>query len=438
MISATLSRRLALLSFIASALGLAGCGGGGGGGSGTAQIRTLNLTTDLAAVDLYTDTTKQFSAQTPDALSTYNGLDAASYTLKVTAANDAQVLLNGSYTLAKDQHYTAIIWGRQAGIRLSTIPEDEDTTSITSGNSRLRIFNATTDSGTVDVFLTATSTDLSETTPSQGNLVAGTLSGFRDYSVGSYRLRVTGAGDPNDLRLDIPNISLGNQQYATLVLTAGAGGVLVNGSLVLQQGALTSMKNSKARARVVASVSGAGNVNVGLGATTLVGSLRSPGVGPYALVDSGSQTLTVRINGTATSTSTPALASGADYTLLAYGTAAAGKVALLTDDNRVPSGTTGAKIRLVNGLSLSDPLSLQIVYQTKPTTSNIVSGAASGYDTFTAASSSQLDITSPTALDPLYSLTAVSGANLLQAQGVYTVFMLDGQTNPAGRLSKDR
>ena len=51
MISATLSRRLALLSFIASALGLAGCGGGGGGGSGTAQMRTLNLTTDLAAVD---------------------------------------------------------------------------------------------------------------------------------------------------------------------------------------------------------------------------------------------------------------------------------------------------------------------------------------------------------------------------------------------------
>ena len=62
MIPAALSRRLALLSLCAFVLGLAACGGGGGSDAGTAQIRALNLTADLPSIDLYTDTTKQFSA----------------------------------------------------------------------------------------------------------------------------------------------------------------------------------------------------------------------------------------------------------------------------------------------------------------------------------------------------------------------------------------
>jgi hypothetical protein len=41
-------------------------------------------------------------------------------------------------------------------------------------------------------------------------------------------------------------------------------------------------------------------------------------------------------------------------------------------------------------------------------------------------------------VDPLFTLTAATSSNLLQAQGVYTVFMLGGQTAPAGRLSRDR
>ena len=57
---------------------------------------------------------------------------------------------------------------------------------------------------------------------------------------------------------------------------------------------------------------------------------------------------------------------------------------------------------------------------------------------WTSAGSARLDITSPTAVDPLFTLTAATSANLLQAQGVYTVFMLGGQTVAAGRLSRDR
>ena len=433
------SRRLALLAALASSVLLAACGGGGGDGPGNTNLRAINLTTDLPSIDVFTGDTRRFSAVATDAVATSISLEANTYTLNVKKANDGASLFTGSYTLAKDQNYTAVVWGRETALRVSTLPEDENVDNITDAtNARVRFFNATTDTGAVDVFITAASADLGEAQPIQTALTSGSLSGFRDISAASYRLRVTGAGDPNDVRLDIPSITLPAKKYATLVLTAGAGGVLVNGTLIEQRAGVTTLKNTKARVRMVASVGGAGNVGASLGGSTLVGALRSPGVGPYTLVASGSQELIVRVNGVPINTATRTFAPGADYTLLAYGAENAGTVAVLTDDNRLPNINTRAKIRIVNGLSGTEPLTLQVDFLTQSATSDIVAGAGSAYATVTAAGSARLDVTSPTSPVPLYSVTAATSANLFQAQGVYTVFMLGGQATATGRLSRDR
>jgi hypothetical protein len=437
MTSAFQTRRLALLATLASSLWLAACGGGGGSGNGSTTVRALNVTSDLPSADVYIGGNKTYSALVTDAVTNSSTLDANTYTINVNAAGDAATLLTGSYALSKDKHYTLVVWGRQTALRVSTLPEDEDTTGLTV--ARLRFFNATVDTGSLDIFVTPATVDLGDATPTQSSLTSGTLSGFRDLTAGTYRLRVTGAGDPNDVRLDIPSITLTNATYATLVLTAGSGGVLVNASQIQQQGTVTAMKNTNARVRMVASVPAAGNVGATLGATTLVASLRSPGIGPYTLIPAGTQTATVRVNGTVVSSVTSAFASGSDYTMLAYGASnGTTQVSVLTDDNRLPSVATRAKIRLVNGTGGVDPLTMQVDYLTQTATSNIASGTGSAYATVTASGSARLDITSPTAIDPLFTTTAATGTNLLQAQGVYTVFMLGGQSTSAGRLSRDR
>jgi hypothetical protein len=246
---------------------------------------------------------------------------------------------------------------------------------------------------------------------------------------------VTGAGDPNDLRLDIPSITLAEKKYTTIVLTAGASGVLVNGTLIQQQGTATALKNNKARVRVVASVDTAGNVAATFGATTLVGSLRSPSVGPYALVDAGTSPLTVRVNGTAIASAARTFAAGTDYTLLAYGAPAAGKLVVLTDDNRLPSTNTRVKVRLVNGINGSDPLTLSVDFLALA--SDVAAGSVSAYATANANASVQLQVTSATASDPLYQTTTTTPFNLV-GQGVYTVFMLSGNATPTGIPRRER
>jgi hypothetical protein len=433
------SRRLALLAALASTVLLAACGGGGGDGPGNTNLRAINLTTDLPSVDITTGGTSRFTALTTDRLAPAITLEANTYSLQLSKTGNPQPLLTREFSLSKDQNYTAVVWGRETAPNISALSEDEVLAdSVPTSTARVRFFNATTDTGALDIYIGAANIDLGSAQPNQGALNSGGLSGFRDVAAGTQRLRVTGAGDPNDVRLDIPNFTIEGRKIATLVLTAGAGGILVNGTLIEQRGPVTTLKNANARVRMVASVANAGNISASLGSSTLVGALRSPGVGPYTLVPAGDQNLTVRVNGAVISSATRNFAPGADYTVLAYGAENAGTVSLITDDNRLPGQNTRAKIRLVNGLTLSEPITMQIDFLTQTATSDITAGTGSAYATTGAAGSNRLDITSPTSAEPLFSLTAASGANLFQPQGVYTVFMLGGQATPAGRLSRDR
>lgn len=438
MTSAFSSRRLALLAALASTVWLAACGGGGGSDAGTTNVRALNLTTDLPSVDLYTGDTKRFSAVATDTLAPSISFTADTYTVNVKRAGDGATLLTGSYALSKDQNYTAVVWGRETALRVSTLPENENTADIAAGNTRLRFFNATTDTGAVDVFITTSAADLGETAATRSNLASGSLSGFSDLSQGTYRLRVTGVGDPNDVRLDIPAITLKEKTYATLVLTAGASGVLVNGTLIEQQGAVATLKNTKARMRVVASVNTGGNVNVAVGGRTLAGGLRSPSVGPYTLVDAGTAVdLTVRVNGNIVTSGARSFVAGTDYTLLTYGPSATAQTAVLTDDNRLPTAATRVKVRLLHAAAGTDPLTLSIDYLALA--SDIVSGSVSPYATTNANSSVRIDVNSAAGVTSLFTATDVN----LQGQSVYTVLMLGGNVvngveTPTGVIRKER
>ena len=436
-------RRLALLATLASSLWLAACGGGGGDSGGNSNVRAINLTTDLPSADIYIGGNKQFPALATDTLASNVSVVANTYTVDVKSPVDNAALFTSQYSLAKDQNYTAVVWGRQASLHVSTIGETEDPANIAAGNTRIRMFNATIDSGTVDVYVTLSTVDLNDVPPTQGTLTAGTLAGFRELTAGTYRVRVTGPGDPSDVRLDIPALTLTSKQFHTLVLTqSGAGGVLLNGTLIAQQAAKTTAKNTKARVRLAASVTNGGLVSATIAGSSVFSNYRSPrvlGTGGYAQVEGGNVNVTVTVNGTSVSNQTRTLTTGSDYTLMAYGPDTAALVTLIPDDNRLPSTTTRAKLRLVNGLNRGDLTSILLDSQSFAQTSDIALGATSAYASVTAAGSAQIQVTSSVVSDPLFSQTVASTAQtLLAAQGVYTVFILDGQTNPAGRLTKDR
>jgi hypothetical protein len=282
--------------------------------------------------------------------------------------------------------------------------------------------------------------------PTQSTLTGGSLSGFRTLPATSYRIRVTGAGNPDDVRLDMPTVALASKSFNTLVITpAGTGGVLLNGT-VIQQGGVTpvSVKNTQARVRVAASVGGGGVVAAKAGTLNLLTNTTSPRIGltagAYKLVTAGSVPLTVQVNGTVLpSAGNSTLTAGGDYTLLVYGPSASPTVQLIPDDNRLPNVSTRAKIRLVNGLSGTALLSAVISGSTNSNTTDVASASASPYINVLAVGSTRVDVFSSETFTPLFTQqVTTSGQNLLSPSGVYTVFMLDGAAAPAGFWVTDR
>ena len=179
-------------------------------------------------------------------------------------------------------------------------------------------FNTATDAGAIDVYVTDPATDLStissptftfsssSSTQATGFLSLATASGGT-----AYRVRVTGAGNKADMRLDIPTFSLSSGQNATVLLTPTIGGTLANGAVLVEQGAYAAFANSNVRIRVAAAVTGGASVSASAGGVTIASNLISPAVGAYTIAPAGAA-LNITVGGNSVAAPATALAAGSD------------------------------------------------------------------------------------------------------------------------------
>jgi len=371
----------------------------------------------------------------------YAGVDKGDRTFAIKGGSSAGVAATTTGTVSTDKHYTVVASITSSKLS-ATFLEDEET-GPASGNAKLRIFNAASgETGGVDVYLT-TSADcsaLQTTDTALASNVTGLQDGFSQVAATSagttWHVCVTETGDKGSLRLDFPSLVLKDQEIATLILTHTAGGVLLNGAILEQQGPLTPFQSTIARVRVVADAASAGAVSANVNGVSLGDSVASPVVGAYITIPTDqSASASVSINGVAVSGfGIPAFSAGTDYTLFVGGTTQAPTVSFYTDDN-TPSTSVSApvKARLVDGLNgINGTASATI--DGKLVGSGIAFGAASTYTTLASSSgTSTVTVTAPGAtIDPLLDQS-------FAALSVYTIFLLgDADGTNSVIISADR
>ena len=410
---------------------LAACGGGSSG-SKTAQLRLLNASVGYPSLDLSVNSTVQNAAVAYGAAGSYANVTTDAITTAITVAGSSNTLSSSSRSLTKDTHYTLVGYGWQGALKTALV--QEDVAAADANKAKLMVLNLAVDAGSVDVYLTGNTDALADASAVTSNVPGGAGSAYTVVGSGTYRLRVTGANDKDDLRLDVTGVALDSTKVAVLALTSGPGGVLVNGVLLPQQAASSTLANTLARVRVVAAVSGNGTVTANVNGTALASGVTSPYVPlKYSQIAAGTnQTVVVGVNGVAVAVPNQTLAAGSDYTLLVSGNSASPSVNLVSDDNRLPTLSTNAKIRIINGLSgVATPLNLAVDFS--PVAVNVVQGSASSFISIAANASAQLDVTSPLPAFTAIKQTAVS----LTAKNLYTVFLF-GDVSPAMVLRKER
>ena len=420
-----------------AALALSACGGGGGG-SGNANVRLVNATATRASLDLLASGATAATAVAADTVSAYAGVTAGSPTLQVNDDATSTALGTIAPSVGAGGHYALVAYESGGSLRTTVI--GEDIAAPVAGTAALRVVDAATDAGAVDVYITDPSIDIttlaspSFTFPSSTSLQT---SAFLSFTPATYRIRVTGAGNPTDLRLDVSGIALTNQEVSSLVLTPSVGGTLVNGGLLAQQAAYTAGRNPNARVRLAAATTGGAVVSASAASTPIAASFTAPAVGPYALVPASSA-LNISVNGASVGAPATPLVAGSDTTLLVYGSAAAPTATLVTDDNHLPTSTTNIKLRLFNGRTgAAPPLSLDAAFAV--IASNIAPGTASGYSVVAASTALQLDVLSANSLTPVWSSSTLSAPLSVPGNSVFTLFMLgDAAAKPVVLLRRDR
>jgi hypothetical protein len=410
-----------------------------GSSSKQGQVRLLNVSTGYNSLDLYansggnTTDTSELQGVGFETLSSYFGINSGTYAVKfrVHGATDTLETL-ATENFADQSHVAYVAYGSSGNFASVRISEDVGTPA--SGSSQVQMYN-TAEAGALDVYLTAASTSLNDASPTFSNVASGaTASGTINY--GTYRLRVTAAGDKTDLRLDVASITFNNQQVSSVILTSTVGGVLVNAMYLPQQGSLTKFENTQARIRGAVGIANGTTVTASIGSLGLLSGATVGIIGAtYGQLTAGTASVTLSVDGNAVAVANQTLTAGADYTLLVWSDANGTQTTLVSDDNHVPTLSTKLKIRLLNGMSgLGAPATLAANFS--PVAQGIAVGQASSPTEIDTGSNYELDVSNASTGAILLSKTLVS----LVAGDVYTMFVAGGGGTAAvvGTLHKDR
>ena len=412
---------------------LQGCFGGGGSAavSTTNTVRLVNGTG--STLSMVTAGSQLATAVAPGTASANATITSGTYPIALVASGVPSAETNFSFSATVA--YTMVAYTSDQSLHLVQFIDNEP--APLAGDGQIRIADLSADAGNLDVYMapvSALSDTYSPTAASPAlqaaTLLAQNVSGttlYNEVLANNYHIWVTGAGNITDLRLDIPSVTIANQQILTLVLTSTTGGGLVNGLFVTQQGAVQAQANTNARIRIAANTTnpitaataGAAGVNLIGGSTSF-----DYAVGSYVLVPAGTTAITVN---TVAAPCTPVTTPGEDMTLLLTGTNACN--ALVDDNTRPTSGY--AKLRLMNGISGTTAFSL--AYNGVLVAQNIAFGTASvptlnNQGIVTSGISSTL-VATPTA--------PVPSSVILNSQGVYSLFMLGASGTPSGILIQD-
>ncbi len=423
----TTSRR-AMLGAAALLLGtLLACGGGAD--RSKANLRFVNASSGYAALDLYIDDKRRFEAIGYGESATYAETEPDQMASGIHRTGSASPLLTLAPAVTKDKHFTLLAYGREGA--LASLLIDDNAEAADSGKAKLRIVNAAPDAGELDVYLTAANEPLTGAVPLRASVAVGVLSDFSTLNSGDWRLRITGAGDRTDLRLDLPGITLATRVVSTLVLTPTTGGVLVNALMLNQQAAIT--RHPVQHARVRAAAPNNGTMQVSVRGVPLLNAVAAPVVGAYQLLPVGEQPVTVSIDGAPLTLPNVTLAAGTELTLLVYADLGVPAAIWLIDDNRPPVSTSQAKLRLVHGRDgLGGALSLKVDFL--PVSGEIALAGASAYTTVLARDGARITVSQAGDAAPVFEATDQS----FVAGAVYSVFVIDGVAPAAGFLRRDR
>lgn len=211
-----MGRRAGFAAILLALLG-AGCGSS----NHTGQVRFFDASPSAPNVNLVIDGTTVSSNLAYGNATGYISAKAGSRKLQAVPVNGSSPVLNLSVSVPDSGDTTVLMTGSAGSVQSITLT-DGGTTSST-GNSYVRVVNASVSMGPADVYIVDAGSGIGGATPVATNLQLNQSAGYHLTPASNYEMFMTSPGTHNVL-LDTGPINLAAQQNWTLIALDGASG----------------------------------------------------------------------------------------------------------------------------------------------------------------------------------------------------------------------
>jgi len=203
-----------LLSFAAILLGT-GCGS-----SANANIRLVNALSNQSSLDMLIDSSSTATSVGYGAASGYSSVAYGSRHLQVEPSGTSNFVADQTASLGSDTYDTALV--TSGGTTVLT----DSHTAPNSGNISIRVVNASSILGIVDVYVVSSGTSINSVNPTFSSLSFPSASSYASLAPGSYQVIFTPAAQ-KFAELSSSSLSFSSGQVRTVLGLDifGGGGV---------------------------------------------------------------------------------------------------------------------------------------------------------------------------------------------------------------------
>lgn len=157
-----------------------------------AHVRVIAASPDTGSMDFYAAGNALAYGVDFGTASTYVPLSAGTVRLSANTANTTQMLVASNAGLAPGKQYTAVVTNITASLQ-ETVYTDQ-TTPAPSGQVAVRVIDAATRAGNVDLYMVPSGGRLSPTAAMRVGVGFGASTGYMPLPAGTYSLMVLPAG----------------------------------------------------------------------------------------------------------------------------------------------------------------------------------------------------------------------------------------------------
>lgn len=216
-----MGRRVGLVALCLAIVFTMGCGGGSS--DTTQQLRIVLASPDATPVDILIDGTQVATSVAYTNSTAYLPVKTGSRHIQARTVSSSTSVFDQTISLAASANETLLLTGPAAKMQFLLLTDGATNTTITTGDGKVRVVNASQTMGPADVYIVNSGKSLAGATPVSSGLAFGKATDYALEIIGDFQVLMTQPATTT-VFLNTGPLDMTQSQFKTVVALDAVGG----------------------------------------------------------------------------------------------------------------------------------------------------------------------------------------------------------------------